>query len=116
MKCSGLSTSRELTQDFVRQHYIHPSSENGTNQPENQRTEPEGFLENTDPSPIDFWGRTTERHCQVLKLIYLEVVHWKPKFILQPKNNKGHLFIDTMNILFEQVAEKNPMMKQLYMN
>ena len=55
---------------------------------------------------IDFWGRTTEQHRQLLKRIYLEVVHWKPKFITLPKNKIGHLFIDTMNILFEQVAEK----------
>ena len=87
VKCSGLSTSREWTQDFVCQHCIRPSSENGTTQPENQQTEPEAPLENTDPSPIDFWERTTEQHCQLLKRIYLEVVHWKPKFITTKKQN-----------------------------
>ena len=71
-------------QDSICQHCVRPSLENGTTQPsDNQRSEPEAPLETTDQSPIDFWGRTTEQQCQLLKRINLEVVHWKPKLLYQ---------------------------------
>ena len=108
VKCSGLSTTREWTQDFVCQYCIRPS-ENGTTQPgENQRTEPEAPLENTDPSPMYFWGRTIEQHCQPLKRIFLEVVHWKPKFITP----KGNSIVIAKKINNKTVMEKHPHRKQ----
>ena len=49
----------------------------------------------------------TAEHCQKLKLIYKEIVHWRPKFFTLKKNKTGHAFIDTLHTTLSALLDRS---------
>ena len=59
------------------------------------------------PQPLIFGRKKTQTHTDLIKNCYSEIVHWKPQFVTLSKNKTGHCFIESLSIIFNQVAEKS---------
>ena len=91
--CSGLASSKDYYEGFACKKC------ESKNAPEPRIAEP---LPNTETSSENNLDTTN-----VLKQIYEEVVHWKPEFIILGKNKAGFQFVETMNSLLQQLAERS---------
>ena len=79
VKCSGLARGKDWTTDFICMHCL-PTD---TQTPHMEAEQPESTNESLDENsqPADFWGKITAELAIMIKKLYLEVVHWKPKFV-----------------------------------
>ena len=58
------------------------------------------------PTPGNFWNMMTAEHCQKLKIISKEIVHWRPK-IFTLKKKKIHAFIDTLHTTLSVLLDRS---------
>ena len=59
------------------------------------------------PTPGNFWKMMTTEHSQKLKIIYREIVHWRPKFFTLKKNKTGEAFIDTLHTTLSALLDRS---------
>ena len=124
LKCSGLNL-KTITPQHLSVKLVHKDQQQQIKSPTTadeitptQREEPNNanFLPQTsndltspaEPRASDFWANLTDETFQTLTNLYNEAAHWKPRFFTVSKNKTGHLFVETLSVIFNQVAMGGP--------
>ena len=121
IRCSSLASGRDYYPGFISQT-CNPAAapQDDTNPPpavtpqvaplttaETNQNDSDTSPNVTPPTPGDFWRKITSTHTNFIKYCYSEIVHWKPQFVTLSKNKTGHCFIESLSIIFNEVAEKS---------
>ena len=121
IRCSGLASGRDHYAGFICQTCnLAAAPQDDTNTPpaatpqanplttvEINQNDPDTSPNVTPPTPADFWTKITPTHTDFIKKCYSEIVYWKPQFVTLSKNKTGHCFIESLSIIFDEVAEKS---------
>ena len=55
----------------------------------------------------NFWSNLTTSKKEMLKNVYLEIVHWKPVFFISSKNKVSFCFVESLSIALSQCETIN---------
>ena len=99
VKCSSLKNKKDSKKDFVCVN-CEPSSQ--------ILPQPQIFLPPDLPlTPGNFWNMMTTELCQKLKIVFGEIVNWRPNVFTLKKNKTGHAFIDTLHPTLSALLDRS---------
>ena len=105
VKCSGLKNKKEWKNDFICVNCEPPPqvTQPAQNLSSLQIIPPPDFP----LTPGNVWNMMTVEHCQKLKIIYKEIVHWRPKLFTLKMNKAGPAFTDTLHTTLSALQNRS---------